>query len=594
MPKELEQWTTLEKAPVAFKSDLEDPLVRTFLNTIQDYYNTYQSEYWDIDKIDDLLLDIYDINKKELSPTFLGQIMDIVLAKSKPIDMRLVDNAADPAINHLATMAFREIIKDSWFTEMLSWPKWGFFKKLAFWDFFSLMSANATSWMPEFREGNIKQIFFDVYWNKLLTKSWTKVVRCVIVSEYELTHAMSVFPWIEKVATTWRLPSNVSDDESNDEDFNSEQKSKQSRLVEVWICFDISDAKNPKTVTIAWPWASKIPWTEKEGKDYEHFFGKWNSTSYEPYLPVLHFICKPYGKWILNKGLWHLFYKPTKVLASVRNKFVKVTSKNAEPTMLLNTPTNKKAYLERKLRDAETLRANWKPPIVINEVWTWLEWSIQLQSMKTDSVIAEYNQIVQDIKQEAANFWINIDIFASEASKSATAVAIEEQNLSLAIQQFHEVNAKTYEMAWRYAIEIFKKNIKKWDKTPFKFKPEALIDWQKVLIEEEWKPVKITRWEMLEIFKKYDFDIITDSKTGVYPSPLFEERIKTRFINNFMNIWRTDVAEQLMTESANAFWIDIQAQAPQPQAPKAWEIEEPGESPVWELEPLLEWKALKI
>jgi len=216
--------------------------------------------------------------------------------------------------------------------------------------------------------------------------------------------------------------------------------------------------------------------------------------------------------------------------------------------------------------------------------------------MKTDSVIAEYNQIVQDIKQEAANFWINIDIFASEASKSATAVAIEEQNLSLAIQQLHEVNAKTYEMAWRYVIEIFKKNIKKGDKTPFRFKPEAIIDWKKVIMEEEWRPVKITRWDMLEIFKKYDFDIITDSKSWVYPSPLFEERIKTRFINNLLNVWETEEAKRLIVESANAFWLDIQTQQAQPQAPTPawWQVELPAESPVWELEPLLEWKALKI
>lgn len=580
---EYEDWTVLKKAPDTFKDNSNDPLVNTCTKTVQDFRNLHSEHIYDIEKVQDLIDDIYKLDTKWLNPTFLWQILDLVLAKSKPIDMRLESNALTPQDNEMATKAFREIMKDSWFVEMLAWPKWWFFTKLAFWDFFFLMSANAVSWMPEFKELDTEQVFFDIYWTKLLTKSWKKITRCVIVTEYEWDNAISLFPWIEKVATIGKLP--LTKDMINIT-ITPEQESKQYRLVQVWTYFDISDVKNPKSVTIAWPWKSIIPWTLKEWKAYEQYFWKFNHSSYEPYLPIWQFACKPYWKWVFNKWLWQLFYKSSQLLADVRNKFIRVTSRNAEPTTLLNTPASKKNYLVRKLNEAENKRKDWKPPIIINEVWTGLEWWAEFTSLKTESVIAEYQQILEDIKQEAKNFWINIDIFASEASKSATAVVIEEQNLSLAIQQLHEVNAKTYEMVWRYIIDIYKKNIKPKDDTPFKFKPSFKEDWEVINLE---KP--ITRWEIQELFNKYEFDVITDTKSWVYPTPLFEERIKTRFINNLLQVWEIEEAKRLIAESANSFWLNIQTTQPQPQ-PQWWQLEQPWNSPLQEIVPLLEWNNL--
>lgn len=563
MPKkEYEFWTTNRKIPEGFIDSRNDPFIKTMLDVKSEFEQNHNDEFNDLESINDLLIEMFNIRWSKMNPTLLWQIWNIILAKSKPLDIRLDSNAVWPSINLNVSKAAQELMKNSWFPEMMVEWQWWFFKKIFFWDFFALMSANEKTWLPEFKEWTIRNIAFDSFWNKLLTKSWKKISQCIITMEYSWDRAISTFPWLEKVATAWRLPVWWSQNYNDDLDHKiEEQSSQERRLVEVAFCFDISDEDLPRYSIIAWPWASE--YQKLEWKDYEYSFWKFWKDDFEPFIPVAHWKMMPYWQWVFNKWIWHLFYKQAKILASTRTKFIKVTNKNAEPTVIINTPYKSGNASAADIINADKARAQWKPPVIFNEIKTWLTgWGYSVNTLKSDPVSWEYQAILQDIKQEVANFWINIDIFATAASKTATAITIEEQNLSEAIRQFHEVNAKTYEMIFRYSLEIFRKNISKNDKTPFAFVPVDAIEWIETPIEWEI----MTYWDLKELLDTYKFNIIVDSRTWVYPNPVFEERLKTRFVNTLLSIWEVEPAKKLIEWSAQAFWINLKLWAKKEEA----------------------------
>jgi hypothetical protein len=67
-------------------------------------------------------------------------------------------------------------------------------------------------------------------------------------------------------------------------------------------------------------------------------------------------------------------------------------------------------------------------------------------------------------------------MYYTEQGITATATITSDVAVNLAIQQLQEINTSTYEMAVKIAMDIFKKNIKASDNTPFTFQPKVLME----------------------------------------------------------------------------------------------------------------------
>ena len=554
---EYKSWTTFIQPPATFTDNSNDPVIKTFLDVTHESIIFNEDHFSTLDDINDMLIDTYDVKWTNVNPTLLSQSLDMLIAKTKPLDIRIENLKAWHTVNYNASKAMFEILEKWGYIEMLwSWNwKWWFFKSFAFWDFFSIVKANAQNWLPEFLDTSLRNVFFDSFATKLITKSWTKATYLVILSEYSWNTAINSFPWIDEVATTWRLPFWSRYFLWGNLDMNDEQKiAREKNLVEVAFCFDISDIKNPRSCIIAWPWASIIPDSSKECKDYEYYFGKWGKKDYEPYIPVLQWVCKTYWEWMYNRGFWHLLYKYSKILAKMQAKFIKYTDKNFDPTVVYNIPYKQGNNMAKKIEDADKLRINWKPPIVLNEYSNvWDISPIKIETLQTREMSTDYERLREDINKDIRRWWLNLDLYYTEAWKTATAVVTEDVTTNLAIQQLQETNTATYKMAVKISMDIFSKNISKNDKTAFTFQPKVLLkDWTEEDMDREF-----TYWDLKQLLDKYKFNVVVDSRTWTYPSPIFSNKVATQYINSLLQIWEVDAAKKIMQDSASDFWLQF-------------------------------------
>ena len=590
MEHEYQDWTTFIKPTAIFKDDRSDRVVKTFLQIVQDSIN-FNSEHFDsLDKINDMLIDSYNVNWHSVNPTLLSQSLDMLISKSKPLDVRIENLKAGHTVNYNVSKAMFEVMKDWGYVEMLRNGKGGFFKNFAFWDFFSIVHANPDSWMPEFLDTSLRNVFFDPFATKLITKSWTRATYLVIISEYSWNTALATFPWIEEVATTGRLPFGTRYFLWGDLDMNDQQKvAREKNLVEVAMCFDISDSKNPRSVIIAWPWASIIPNTQKEGKDYEHFFWVFWKKTYKPYIPILQWICKQYWEWMYNRWFGHLLYKYSKILANMQAKFIRYTDKNFDPTTVYNLPYKQWNNIAKKIENADRLRSAWKPPIVVNEYATvWDISPIKIETLQTREMTTDYERLKEDINKEIRRWWLNLDMYYTEQGITATATITSDVAINLAIQQLQEINTSTYEMAVKIAMDIFKKNIKASDNTPFTFQPKVLMeDWTEIELKTPF-----TRGDLKQLLDKYEFNVIVDSKTWTYPNPIFSNRIATQYSNTLLQLWETDAAKKIIQDSASDFGLqfNITRQPSMNQASmQGWQTQ----GGTWKVSPYAKWPQLQ-
>lgn len=568
--------TTLKKVNTSPVSDIHNPIVATAIYTIQQFNQIYTNELNDLDSINDLLLSTFDITWLEINPTLTAQINNLLVAKTKILDARLENTQAPEWVNYNVSKAVFEEMKNWWYVEMLRDWRWWFFKKYTFWDFFWMMRANSKTWMPEYIEWTIRNMYFDTFWTKILTKSNRKVTRCVIVFEYDWDTACSLFEWLEEKATVWRLPATLN--QWKDMDINDIQKSiREERLIEVWYYYDISDLENPKQAIIAWPTAALIE--TKEWEDYDYYYWKWWKDDFEPFIPVLHWRGLIYGEWILNRWFWHLCYKPDKILAKLETKFIIQTDKNFNPTTVYNIPLKNSADLLEQIENADRARANNQSAVIVNEYQSVNEASpIKIDTLSIPADISQMQTLITILNNKLKGFWINVEIFFTDPAKTATAIVTEDVSQNLAIQQFQEQNTWTYEAAVRFAIACIRNNWRKNDDYAYKFQAKWFDDqWQEFDVN-----VPFTRWDLVKLLKKYDFNVIVDSRSWSYPSPLLQNKIRTNFINAFSSIWRNDVVEQLIWDSAKDFWINLNIAKKEP-------IMETGQVQTWAKAPILQW-----
>jgi hypothetical protein len=102
-------------------------------------------------------------------------------------------------------------------------------------------------------------------------------------------------------------------------------------------------------------------------------------------------------------------------------------------------------------------------------------------------------------------------------------------------------------------MDIFKKNIKASDNTPFTFQPKVLMeDWTEIELKTPF-----TRGDLKQLLDKYEFNVIVDSKTWTYPNPIFSNRIATQYSNTLLQLWETDAAKKIIQDSASDFGLQF-------------------------------------
>ena len=111
-----------------FKSDLNDPFITKLMNIVQESVQFNTDHFSSLDKISELLNDWYDINWQEINPMLLWQVLDLLVSKSKALDTRVYNTLAGETNNYNVTQAVREIMHDWWFTRMLKWGRWWFYR----------------------------------------------------------------------------------------------------------------------------------------------------------------------------------------------------------------------------------------------------------------------------------------------------------------------------------------------------------------------------------------------------------------------------------------------------------------------------------
>ena len=586
------QWTVDFAPPSEFKTDTNDPFVATMLTTIKDYQLVNEDFFSDLDTINDHILNTFRITWSELEWTFMFQIINMVLAKMIPMDVRMFNPRAWKDNNFNVNSAMKEVIEDSWFIEMMTRWDWWFFKQLTFWNFFAMMRANAISWMPEFVDWSIRNTHCDIFWTRVLSKSWMKITRLAFVWELEWNLAVSTIPWIEKVATIWRLPvTNSSAIDDQQEMSETQRMFKEKRVVQVAYCFDISDIKEPKSMIIAWPGASKVPDSVKKWKDYDFHDWKWNSKSYSPFLPLLHYISYWVWEWLLKKGPWHALLKPSKALWKMTTRFAQHVNKNMNPIQVFNQPYDETNDLARKYENAIKARANNRPPIIVNDwVNPWDISPIKIETLRTADMTVDWDRMEAELVKVARRLWFNIEIFFTDPAKTATAIITEDVNQNLAIQQIQEQNTAMSELVLKFCVSIILKNIKSNDATEFYF--QAKIENENWELIDDKEPY--TRWDLKETLEKWTFRYIADSRTSVYPSPILASRLRNQAAQTLLSLWGPqDVSEarRIIKDNFQDFGLMVETWAGKPASNPLSPVQDPWwEAAKTQVPDLLEWQ----
>jgi len=560
--------TLLSENNTSPNEDTSTPVIRTALE-LMDKYSIYTNEKLDsLDFIQELIDSTFEVSTPsgldQVNNFLIWQVLFTFVTRTKPLDVQLRAEWADEDMRRAVAEWVWYVLKEWWFSSMLRDWFWGFYKQYAYWDFFWMVWSDS-KWLPEFRDASIKNVYFDSQATRLLSKTWNKATRCVVVFEYSWDNALKYFPWIETKASMWPLPTVENFDNNREIDQQDYEQKAQSndRKVEIGFYYDITD--EARFTVFAWPTAAILDDIEWEA--YPFSFD--NLGTRQDYIPVLQWMCHPTNEWILNAWWGHLIHNLSIQSQEILNKTIKYWKDNLDPIWFLNLPAEQAWWVMWKIANAQKIQRAWGKWVVINAFKEWEKQSGlgQMDTLQSPPFSWEGEAIMAMIDKQLQRFWIKLDLTFTDPRKPFATTALEEESFWEVIQQIQEQNTLTYEMVFKIAIDMIKKNIKDDDDTPLPIKGIVNTEgWEEA--ESEW----LTLWMLAEELKAREYQIVVNSRTWVVTTNTLEKFYNASAIQDLMAIWDVQGARKLIAKKHALNWINIWNQVQWPQEAWAWEV----------------------
>ncbi|MCT4592423.1 MAG: hypothetical protein N4A36_03540 [Candidatus Gracilibacteria bacterium] len=473
-------------------------------------------------KIQNLYEDQFAIDKKApkkiLNGFLIFQIMWRVISKMKMLDYRLVCDALDPETTQTVNEVVDDIVKKSGFQNCFTEKNSGFFRALLFGDSFLRIGAGDEKEPIRFELCSISDIWIDPRAQEFRSKSSNFDVDEIAISHYyTIDQFKTYYPDFSNQDIRGDLPF-----------FKDQDPDQQENYVQVAEYF----SKSTETYQV---FAGKDATILKDciGEDYP-----FRDAKEKAYIPFLHFICFPSLNSIYNVGLGNLFYKLHEETRRLINMAISAVSERVDPIYTIAMKKNKVAEFQNWLYKAMEAKSRGDMGIIPVDI----DDDGQLEYGKVNSIIGEqltteFERLYDQYDKIIKRIGINLDDF-SATNDTARHAMIREENSNAFVKQIMEQNAEMF----RFAIEA------------------TLTAIRDFIPHDNTIEVKegITLGMISEILEKYEFRIEVDSRSGSYPSNVYEIS-KMDELLNILPI-QSKAYQSTLVKKANLLGLNITSQ----------------------------------
>lgn len=326
--------------------------------------------------------------------------------------------------------------------------------------------------------------------------------RAVAIFSYSWNYACEMFPQLEKIGGTGKIP-RESTNWLKSQERTFEQSFDLEDEVEIAFAWDIV-AKN---FTVFAGEACTVL-EEYNGKEYPFIKKK------SPYIPVLQYICIPATEGAFNKGIGHLLYKLAIVSGNLLNDETNHAKDNVDPLTLVNVPQGEAANFFSKLAMASKMRNAGKRPMVAMEYDpnNPNSSSVSAQTLTTQNLISEWQILYNTLLDEIQMLGINLKELTVEGNPTATEILSDEENSQSWIKQVMEYNASESQVAIEITMQAITEFVSKKSDEPLNMTTAVMVDGQEVRPDNITMGMLATELGMGNWFAK------VNKRTGANPS----------------------------------------------------------------------------
>lgn len=443
------------KVNLSVKSGLENENVKAYLKLISSNFSTKSKQNAEDLSIKNLLKSNFDISNPEgtnkLNSQRLYQALWRTANRMKPLDFMIHGTGRKDYHEKLVTEGVATVMDRGGYDSSLRDKNGVFYKLLTVGDGFIQvgMNTNKKSLAPIlFTPVDRMNVYLDNFSTGLRNRGQAgSAYRAVSIFSYSWNKAVEMYPELEKIGGTGKIPTNI--DNLKDENRTWEQETNLEDEIEIAYGYNIIDGKENFTIFAGQACTILEEYT---GRDYPYV------KDGDPYIPLLQFICVPSDEGAFNFGIGHLLYKLALVSSRLLNMELGHAEDNTYPITLVNTPQGEAASFFQKLSLADKMRAAGKKAFVAMEYDPSDPNAnkVQAQSLLTQNLFQEWQIIYNALIEEIQMLGINLKELTMEGNPTATEILSDEENSNSWVKQTMEYNASESQMAVEITMDAIK------------------------------------------------------------------------------------------------------------------------------------------
>ncbi len=536
------------------------------INTALQLYTNAKSSHWERDAKNKLIKDrikkTFELKNITSWSSYTSALLHNVIFKfseqMKPLDYQLICEWKDSEIIDVQKSWLNFILEKSWFMNAMRDKWWVFENILSYWDAFLSIwnSSNRKKGdLIKFRSTDAWRVFVSQFATKMRSpSSENEVDDCLVIYNYSWDQFCEMYPDAETKATKWNIPTV---DSENLQYSDIQEAETTERNIEVAHYYN----KVKKIYTVfAWSTATKI--LEFKWDKYPFIKNRWKIDE-SAYIPLLHFMCFPSIEWFYNYWIAEKIYQIDQLKEEIKNNWYRAMRRNINAPQVYNIASGSSDEFFAQFELVQELNKKWEDWIIVNEVSKWDSSSkANVESLTAPAVTQDLQIMIADLEDELVDMWINLKWNSTDAWKTARALLIEEENKERTIIAILEQNTSE----WQFAIELvieYIKSIPKSDDTPVIIDSEVELDnWEMKKVSEMLKN-PITLWDIWEEFRKHDYRVLIDSRSGSYQSKVTEAIRLNQLI--WLTAW-TPAQKKIIKSFWKLYWkADLFKEEAQPQ-----------------------------